>query len=61
VIRIGDHADVLGLATVSPKGLQVLARAPVRSHLAWTPPTLAGTTLYLRDRNTLGAFALGAF
>jgi hypothetical protein len=61
VIRIGDHADVLGLATVSPKGLQVLARAPVLSHLAWTTPTLAGTTLYVGDRKTLGAFAFGAF
>jgi hypothetical protein len=56
-----DEEGVLGLATVSPKGLQVLARAPVLSHLASTPPTLAGTTLCLRDRNTLGAFALGAF
>ena len=26
---------------------------------AWTPPTLAGTTLYVRDRKTIAAFALG--
>ena len=28
-------------------------------NLSWTPPTLAGTTLYVRDRKTIAAFALG--
>src|SRR5262245_52765075 len=55
-----DEDGVLALATVSPAGLHVLARASVLSHLAWTPPTLAGTKLYVRDRKTLGAFELGA-
>ena len=27
--------------------------------LAWTPPTLAGTALYVRDRKTMAAFDLG--
>jgi hypothetical protein len=49
---------VLGLATVSPQGLKVLARANVLQHLAWTPPTLVGTTLYVRDRQTISAFDL---
>jgi outer membrane protein assembly factor BamB len=55
-----DEDGVLGLATVSPQGLQVLAKASVLQHLAWTPPTLVGTTLYVRDRQTISAFDLGA-
>ena len=54
-----DEDGTLGLATVSPQGLKVLARAPVLSHIAWTPPTLAGTTLYVRDRRNIAAFSLG--
>jgi outer membrane protein assembly factor BamB len=53
-----DEDGMLGLATVSPKGLKVLAKASVLQHLAWTPPTLVGTTLYVRDRQTLSAFDL---
>jgi outer membrane protein assembly factor BamB len=54
-----DEDGTLGLATVSPQGLKVLARAPILEHLSWTPPTLAGTTLYVRDRKTMAAFDLG--
>jgi outer membrane protein assembly factor BamB len=53
-----DEDGVLGLATVSPQGLKVLAKASVLQHLAWTPPTLVGTTLYVRDRQTISAFDL---
>jgi outer membrane protein assembly factor BamB len=53
-----DEDGNLGLATVSPEGLKVLARASVLQNLAWTPPTLAGTTLYVRDRKTIAAFNL---
>jgi hypothetical protein len=53
-----DEDGVLGLATVSPQGLKVLARASVLKHLAWTPPTLVGTTLYVRDRQTISAYDL---
>jgi outer membrane protein assembly factor BamB len=55
-----DEDGVLGLATISPQGLKVLARAEVLKNRAWTPPTLVGTTLYVRDRHTLAAFELGA-
>jgi hypothetical protein len=44
---------------VSPQGLKVLARANVLTNLAWTPPTLVGTSLYVRDRKTMAAFDLG--
>ena len=53
-----DEDGHLGLATVTPQGLKVLARAEVLTNLAWTPPTLAGTTLYVRDRKSIAAFAL---
>ena len=55
-----DEDGALGLATVSPQGIKVLARANVLSHLAWTPPTLVGTTLYVRDRQNIAAFDLGS-
>jgi outer membrane protein assembly factor BamB len=55
-----DEDGVLGLATISPQGLKVLARAEILKNRAWTPPTLVGTTLYVRDRHTLAAYELGA-
>jgi outer membrane protein assembly factor BamB len=54
-----DEDGTLGLATVSPTGLQVLAKAPILNHLAWTPPTLSGTRLFVRDRKTIAAYELG--
>ena len=45
----------MALATVSPQGLQVLAKAQLLSHNAWTAPTLSGTRLYLRDRKVIMA------
>ncbi|MCY4074355.1 MAG: PQQ-like beta-propeller repeat protein, partial [Acidobacteria bacterium] len=54
-----DEDGVLGLATVSRRGLRVLAQAPVLTTTAWTVPTLAGTKLYLRDRADIVAFDLG--
>jgi outer membrane protein assembly factor BamB len=53
-----DEDGTLGLATVSPQGLQVLARAAVLDSVSWTPPTLAGTRLYVRDRKSIAAFSL---
>jgi outer membrane protein assembly factor BamB len=54
-----DEDGNLGLATVSPAGLKVLARAVILEHLSWTPPTLAGTQLFVRDRKTIASFDLG--
>jgi outer membrane protein assembly factor BamB len=53
-----DEDGNLALATVSPQGLQVLAKAEVLRRNAWTAPALAGTRLYLRDRRTLLALDL---
>lgn len=55
-----DEDGTLGLATVTPTGLQVLAKAPVLENLAWTPPTLVGTRLYARDRRNIASFDLGS-
>ena len=54
-----DEDGTLGIATVSPQGIKMLARAPVLEHLSWSPPTLSGTTLYVRDRKNIAAFNLG--
>jgi outer membrane protein assembly factor BamB len=54
-----DEDGTLGMATVSPQGLKVLARAPILENRAWTPPTLVGKTLYVRDRKSIAAFDLG--
>ncbi len=54
-----DEDGTLGLATVSPQGLQVLSRARILENRAWTPPTLVGRTLYVRDRKTMAAYDLG--
>jgi outer membrane protein assembly factor BamB len=55
-----DEDGTLGLATVSPAGLQVLTKASVLENRAWTPPSLVGTRLYVRDRKNAIAFELGS-
>jgi outer membrane protein assembly factor BamB len=54
-----DEDGNLALATPSPSGLTVHAKAPILTHTAWTAPTLVGTTLYLRDRQQIVAVELG--
>jgi hypothetical protein len=53
-----DEDGRLWLAAPSPRGLNVLARAPILENLSWTPPTLVGTTLYARDRRNIVAVDL---
>jgi len=53
-----DEDGNLGMVTVSPKGLEVQARAEIFSGRSWTAPTLVGTRLYLRDRQQLMALDL---
>jgi hypothetical protein len=36
-----------------------IAKTNVLNHLSWTPPPLAGTMLFVRDRRTMPAFELG--
>ena len=54
-----DEDGTLALVTVTPKGLKVHSRGEqVALNNSWTPPTLAGTTLYVRDRKNIVAFDL---
>lgn len=58
-LLILDEDGTLGLATVSAQGLRVLARARILESVAWTPPTLAGRTLFVRDRRSIVALDVG--
>jgi outer membrane protein assembly factor BamB len=53
-----DEDGNLALATVSPTGLKVISKVSLMKNLAWTVPTLVGTKLYVRDRQTIAALDL---
>jgi outer membrane protein assembly factor BamB len=53
-----DEDGTLALATVSPTGLKVISKTALMQNLAWTVPTLVGTKLYVRDRQTITAVDL---
>jgi outer membrane protein assembly factor BamB len=53
-----DEDGQLALVRLSPQGMTVLAKAAVLEHIAWTPPTLVGTNLYLRDMRMIVALDL---
>lgn len=53
-----DEDGILALVTLSPKGMEVHSKAEVLENKAWTPPSLKGRTLYLRDRKTVRALEL---
>ena len=57
-LLILDEDGQLALARPTADGLTVLAKAPVLSNRAWTPPTLSGTRLLLRDRKEIVALEL---
>lgn len=54
-----DEEGVLALTRATPERLEVLSQAPLLKKLAWTPPTLSGTRLYIRDRESIMALELG--
>lgn len=54
-----DEDGGLTLASMSPEGAKVLSKASLFSHNAWTPPSLAGTKLYVRDRKSIMALDVG--
>ena len=56
---IVDEDGEIAIATLTDEGLDVHASAHVLSENAWTPPTLVGTTLYVRDRVNIVALDLG--
>ena len=57
-LLILDEDGTLVLATPGPDGLQVHGTHQVFSGRAWTPPTLIGTRLFVRDRKEIVALDL---
>jgi outer membrane protein assembly factor BamB len=53
-----DQDGNLMIAHPSPKEFRISAKAPLLTRLSWTPPTLVGTRLYIRDRKTMMAVDL---
>jgi outer membrane protein assembly factor BamB len=56
---IVDEDGVLALGTPSATGLKIHSRVSLLNKVAWTPPSLAGTRLFIRDRTHLMALELG--
>jgi outer membrane protein assembly factor BamB len=55
---LADEDGTLALCRATPAKFEVLAKASELENIAWTPPTLVGTRLYLRDRKTIEALDL---
>jgi outer membrane protein assembly factor BamB len=53
-----DEDGVLGVVSLKPDGLQVHSKTQLLSNNSWTIPTLAGNTLYARDRREIMAVQL---
>jgi len=53
-----DENGTLGLASILAGGVKIHSKVQVLSSDAWTPPTLVGNRLYLRDRTSLMALEL---
>ncbi|HEY7500510.1 MAG TPA: PQQ-binding-like beta-propeller repeat protein [Vicinamibacterales bacterium] len=57
LITVAQNGDLM-IAHPSTQGFKIAAKAPLLTEIAWTPPALVGTRLYLRDRRTLMAVDL---
>lgn len=56
-LLILDEDGNLGVGLATPERFQAQAKWPMLSGTAWTPPTLVGNQLYLRDRKVIKALA----
>jgi outer membrane protein assembly factor BamB len=62
--RVREHALILdeegdlAVATPTPEGVTIHSRAHVMDRLVWTPPTLVGSRLYIRNRVSMKALDL---
>jgi outer membrane protein assembly factor BamB len=54
-----DADGKLVLARLSPEGVEVLSQAQILDGPTWTAPTLVGTRLYVRDKESIVALDLG--
>lgn len=59
ILVLVDEDGEIALASATNDGLQVHARAEILTSNAWTPPTLVGSILYVRDRRDVVALDLG--
>ena len=57
-IILADENGTLALCRATPQKFEVLSQVSLLQNIAWTPPTLVGTHLYLRDRKTMVALDL---
>jgi outer membrane protein assembly factor BamB len=53
-----DEDGNLSMAVPTQSGLKLLAKVELLKSNAWTPPSLVGTKLYVRDRKTIMALDL---
>jgi outer membrane protein assembly factor BamB len=53
-----DQDGNLMIAYPSTQGFKITAKAPLLTRLAWTPPAVVGTRVYLRDRRNMMAVDL---
>ncbi len=66
LLRVGDdfllldHDGDLALVQLDGQGMKVITRASINDKPTWTPPTLIGTTLYVRDESRIVALDLSA-
>jgi PQQ-like domain len=54
-----DEDGKLAIVSLTPDGVKVLAESEQLANPSWTPPTLSGTTLIIRDRKSIEALDLG--
>ena len=66
LLRVGDRYILLdfdgelAIVELNRKGMEVAAQATINEAPTWTPPTLLGTTLYVRDESRIMALDLSA-
>lgn len=58
LIVVDEDGDV-AVASASESGLRIHARKALLTANAWTPPTVVGSTLYVRDRKDIVSLDLG--
>ncbi len=54
VVAVSEDGD-LNLIELSPAGLKIIAKSSQLSSPAWTPPTIVGSMVFLRDRKSIVA------
>lgn len=55
-----DENGQVGMAKLDPDGFEVLGSEQLLERVAWTAPTIVGTTMYVRDRKHILAIDLGS-